>query len=273
MTPTQNLKEEYRLRKYNIVFPKSATEDNSVSTVDGLSTMLDALDGADDSSNTDDDAGAEGTDDPNDEGATDDDDGAGTDDSLVNSKSNHAFAEMRTTIRTQSQLLGKVAKALGIEYADNKELMDKLNDDALTRISQQDNVPKELLERLEYLEGIASLSNEQRLRENALAGFQKLHTEFGLDDKALQAFAAELDQTNQNPFQKDLDVVNLYKTMHFEDIVNAKVEKAVADALARDQHVNNHSTSPGTDRSSSDNSGNDNAVSTVAALSSALKDF
>ena len=107
------------------------------------------------------------------------------------------------------------------------------------------------------------------MHDNALAGFQRLHTEFGLDDKALQSFAAELDATDQNPFVKDLDVVTLYKNMHFDDIVQAKVEAAVAEALSKDTQVSQRSSTPAAGGAPGAG-GDGDKVTTVAGLTAML---
>ena len=266
------------MKRNLFVLPNSATDgepdgDGSASsaldTVAGLSGAFDALD----SNNPQDDANTNQDDDQNNDdtqnNAPDEGEPSDGDPSNAEEKSNKAFGQMRIQIKQQNQLLGKMADALGIEYNSPSELMQKLNDNALESLAQKQGVPKQLLERLEYLEGISTQFEEQRLHDNALAGFQRLHTEFGLDDKALQSFAAELDATDQNPFVKDLDVVTLYKNMHFDDIVQAKVEAAVAEALSKDTQVSQRSSTPAA--GGAPGAGEDgDKVTTVAGLTAML---
>lgn len=251
-----------------IVFPVSASDDDAVGgTVDSIEGLNAALDGAG-STDEPDDTGTDdsGTDDSGTDGQND---GANSQDT---NPSNQAFGRMRILNKRQEGVLKKVAEALGIQYANGEELLEKLNDDALGRIAESSNIPKEYLERMERLEAIANESHERTLKENALAGFQKLHVDYGLDDAALQKFAAELDAADKNPFVKDLDVVELYKTMHFDDIVQARIDAAVAAALSKDAQVSQHATDPGAKRGSgSDNK--EDAITTVAGLNAVLNDI
>lgn len=252
-----------------IIFPKSATEEDGSGTGSALDTVT-GLTGAFD--NIGQDGTGEGTEDTQDtqeEGTADGDDNPAEGDNSAQDKSNKAFGQMRIQIKEQAQLLTKMADAMGIEYANQKDLMDKLNNNALEQLAQKQGVPKELLERLEQLEGIAAQSEEQQLRSKALAGFQELHDSFGLDDAGLQAFAAELDEADKNPFVKDLDVVQLYKTMHFDDIVQAKIDAAVAAALSKDAQVSQHASTP-TAGGTSDANIDGEKVSTVAGLTAML---
>ena len=260
-----------------IIFPKSATEkdgsgaSSALDTVAGLTGAFDNMGQDSTGESTDNSEGtqdttegdtAEGTQDTT-EGDTAEGDNSPQD------RSNRAFGQMRIQIKEQAQLLTKMADAMGIEYTNQKDLMDKLNNNALEQLAQKQGVPKELLERLEQLEGIAAQSEEQRLRNKALAGFQELHDSFGLDDDGLQAFAAELDEADQNPFVKDLDVVQLYKTMHFDDIVQAKIDAAVAAALSKDAQVSQHASTP-TTGGTSESDADGEKVSTVAGLTAML---
>lgn len=267
------------MKRNLFVLPNSATDGESdgdgsagsaLDTVAGLSGAFDALDNdnpQDDTNTNQDDA--QDNDDTQNNDASDEGESSDEGTSNAEEKSNKAFGQMRIQIKQQNQLLGKMADALGIEYNSPSELMQKLNDNALESLAQKQGVPKKLLERLEYLEGISTQFEEQRLHDNALAGFQRLHTEFGLDDKALQSFAAELDATDQNPFVKDLDVVTLYKNMHFDDIVQAKVEAAVAEALSKDTQVSQRSSTPAA--GGAPGAGEDgDKVTTVAGLTAML---
>lgn len=266
-------KEVNRLRRTNmVIFPKSATEEDgsdansALDTVAGLTGAFDNMGQNDTGESTD---STEDTQSTTEVDTAEDENDPAESDNAQQDKSNRAFGQMRIQIKEQAKLLTKMADAMGIEYANQKDLMDKLNNNALEQLAQKQGVPKELLERLEQLEGIAAQSEEQRLHNNALAGFQELHDSFGLDDNALQAFAAELDEADKNPFVKDLDVVQLYKTMHFDDIVQAKVDAAVAAALSKDAQVSQHASTPTTGGTSESNTDGEK-VSTVAGLTAML---
>ena len=183
-------------------------------------------------------------------------------------KQNYAFGQMRTQISALTSLLGKVAKANGIEFASERELMDKLNDDAIEKMAHKDNVPVELLRKLEMLERDSAAFRAQQQRDAAAVGFQNLVNEYGLTQQQLEAFAVELDQQGKNPFTSNVDLMAEYKLLHFDDIVQAKVNRAVQEALAKSGAADQHSSTPGANQGG--NGGNPDKITTVAGLTELL---
>ena len=60
-------------------------------------------------------------------------------------KSNYAFGQMRKQIADLQGLLGKVAQANGIKYNTPAELLEKMNDDAISKMAQSQGVPVQIL--------------------------------------------------------------------------------------------------------------------------------
>ena len=60
-------------------------------------------------------------------------------------KSNYAFGQMRKQIADLQGLLGKVAQANGIKYNTSAELLEKMNDDAISKMAQSQGVPVMIL--------------------------------------------------------------------------------------------------------------------------------
>ena len=144
-----------------VVIPYSATDDTGTSDgITGLEELSQGLNNVVDDSNGDDDVG-DGTQDQPQNQDQQQQDTQQQQQQQMSSKANHAFGQMRTQIKDQQELLYKAAQAMGIEYKDMADLTAKLNDEALTRQATAQNVPKELLERLNQLEGIARVSKEQ----------------------------------------------------------------------------------------------------------------
>ena len=145
-------------------------------------------------------------------------------------KAAHAFAQMRIQNNRLLTLLSKIAKATGIEYTDNNDLLAKLDDDSITKIAAKQNVPVELLKRMEQLEQRDLIAQQEKIQQAAFLGFQKVKDTYDLTEDELRAFALELDAAGKNPFEQPIDLVTEYKLTHFDDIVTKKANAAVQAA-------------------------------------------
>ena len=183
-------------------------------------------------------------------------------------KRNFAFGQMRTEISHLTDLLGRVAKANGIEYSDSKDLVAKLNDDAIAKMAQKQNVPVELLKEIEILRQDSAAFKAQQLKDAAAIGFQNVMNTYGLTQDQLKEFAVELDQAGKNPFAQPVDILAEYKMMHYDDILKAEVQKAVEEALKKDSAANQSSSTPGQQQGS--NGGGETKITTVAGLTALL---
>ena len=185
-------------------------------------------------------------------------------------KRNFAFGKMRTEINQLTELLGKVAKANGVDYSDSKDLIAKLNDDAIQKMAQRQNVPVEILQELEALRQDSAQFKAQQRRDAAAIGFQKVMDTYGLSQEQLKEFAVELDNAGKNPFEQNIDLLAEYKMMHYEDILNAAVKKAVEEALKKDSAANQSSSTPAQQQGG--NGGEHQKITTVAGLTALLND-
>lgn len=183
-------------------------------------------------------------------------------------KSNFAFGQMRVKISTLEGLLGKVAKASGIEYTDANDLLTKLNDDAINKLAQRQNVPVELLRRMEELEQNSNAYKQQQIQNAAAVGFQTIMTDYSLTQEELKAFALELDKVGKNPFAQPIDIVAEYKLMHYDDIINKRVEAAVQAALTKSNVADQNSSTPNTQQGQG--GGADNKITTISGLNALL---
>lgn len=187
-------------------------------------------------------------------------------------KAGHAFAQMRVQNAQLLGLLSKIAKATGIEYTDNNDLLAKLNDDSIAKLAAKQNVPVELLKRMEQLEQRDLASRQEKIQQAAFLGFQQVKDTYDLTEDELRAFALELDAAGKNPFEQPIDLVTEYKLTHFDDIVTKKANAAVQAALAKSSAADKHSSKPNSANGKPD-SGKPDKVSTVAGLNSILKDM
>lgn len=183
---------------------------------------------------------------------------------------NYAFGQMRTELNANKALLAKLATAAGIQYTDENDLIAKLNDNALNQLAQKQNVPVDLLKRMETLEqNNAAYEMEQRKTETMLS-FQKLQTTYGLTNEELMAFAQELDEKGMNPFASRINIDATYRDLHFDEIVNKRVAAAVEEALKKSSVADTHSSTPNRSTGKGDNNGDGKKITTVSQLSALL---
>lgn len=219
----------------------------SISNVEDLNTLLDGLQ-AGDTGTADEGAQKE------EEGATGDEGTAGAGETgqadtnkpdLNTSKMNLAFGQMRKENKELQSTLLKVAKAYGIDANNTKEVLEKLNQDVLTKQAEQQKVPVELLSRMQTLEEQNNAFLEAQRQQALTNGFITLATEYNLDEKALTSFASELDAAGFDLVSQDIDIVQLYKSVHADDIIAAKVKAGIEQALKKSNEADTHSTIPG----------------------------
>ena len=181
-------------------------------------------------------------------------------------KQNYAFAQQRHEITELTELLKTMADANGIKYDSKADLVAKLKDKALVEKATQQNIPVELLREVEQLRADSNQWKKYQHEQAAMAGFNRVAAEFGLDQKGLEAFAVELDQAGKNPFTSAVDVVSEYKARHLDEIVARKVQAAVEAALKGDATVSSKSSTPPSTQGVGSASEGNESISTVAQL-------
>ena len=256
---------------WNIVIPRSASEEgDDASGMDQLNALLDSMESGtppetppsgDDSQGDNADANSNDSDggqQPSAQKPSDED------------KRNFAFGKMRTEINQLTELLGKVAKANGVDYTDSKDLVAKLNDDAIQKMAQKQNVPVELLQEIEALRQDSAQLKAQQRRDAAAIGFQQVMDTYKLTQDELKAFAVELDNAGKNPFEQPIDLMAEYKIMHYDDILQAAVKSAVEEALKKDSAATQSSSTPAQQQGG--NGGENQKITTVAGLTALLND-
>ena len=191
---------------------------------------------------------------------------------LDEQRRNFAFGQMRQQINDLSGILGRIAQANGIQYTSTQDLISKLNDDALAKLSQKQNIPVELLREMDALRAGQQQWQQSQREQVAFAGFQTLMSQYGLSQDDLKAFAVELDGAGKNPFTQNINVVDEYRLRHFDDIVAKRVDTAVKEALAKSSAADTHSSTPGTQQGAGSGDGGQK-ITTLEGLNNLLKDF
>lgn len=249
---------------WNIVTPRSASEEgNDPAGMDQLNDLLDKMDSGEVPETP---SGNDEETQPPEESAEPSQPTKPTEED----KRNFAFGKMRTEINQLTELLGKVAKANGVDYTDSKDLVAKLSDDAIQKMAQRQNVPVELLREIETLRQDSEQFKAQQRRDAAAIGFQKVMDTYGLTQDQLKDFAVELDRQGKNPFEQPVDLLAEYKMLHYDDILNAAVKKAVEEALKKDSAANQSSSTPAQQQGGS--GGEAQKITTVAGLTALLND-
>lgn len=191
---------------------------------------------------------------------------------LDEQRRNFAFGQLRQENNELANILGKIAQANGIQYTNTRDLMGKLNDDAISKLAQKQNVPVELLREVDALRAGQQQWQQSQREQVAYAGFQTLMSQYGLSQDDLKAFAVELDGAGRNPFTQDINVVDEYRLRHFDDIVAKRVDTAVKEALAKSSAADSHSSTPGAQQGAGGGEGGQK-ITTLEGLNNLLKDF
>jgi len=159
---------------------------------------------------------------------------------------NRAFAEMRVKTQKYEKILKSLGNLLGAQDPNDPDaILNLVQEKVLQAQAKQQNIPVELLQKLDFLEAESQERQKAALTQQALIGFQNVKNQFGLDDKGLDAFADELAQNGINPFAQQIDLVKVYRDFHFEDIIAKEVQKAVEAERQRALKAAKESTTPG----------------------------
>lgn len=255
------------------VTPYAASDEgNEPSGMDALDSLLDKMEAGTppETPPAGDESQGDGTEGAQNSNESEGGDQGGQQQPSAEDKRNFAFGKMRTEISQLTELLGKVAKANGVEYSDSKDLVAKLNDDAIQKMAQRQNVPVEILQELDALRRDSEQFKAQQRRDAAAIGFQRVMDTYNLTQDQLKAFAVELDQKGKNPFEQNIDLMEEYKILHYDDILNAAVKKAVEEALKKDSAANQSSSTPGQQQGGT--GGEQQKITTVAGLTALLND-
>lgn len=160
---------------------------------------------------------------------------------------NDAFAAMRVQNRKMTDALAAVLQQHGLDpnlANDPDALIQQANQARIEEEAKRQNVPTELLQRLTDLEARDREAQQKRLTDAALAGFQAVKNQFGLDNQGISDFAKQLQDAGTNPFEQEMDLVHHYKLHNLDKIIAAETQKAVEAALKNQKSSTQFSTQP-----------------------------
>lgn len=156
----------------------------------------------------------------------------------------NAWAQMRVQNKQMQEILTKIADAYDIKAGSPEELIQKLNEDALAKLSAKQGVPLELLKRLEVLEAHEQEYQKIQTTNYLTQSFTELQKEFNLDQQALMNFAQQLQTSGIDPFKTKVDIRAEYISRNLDSIIQARINQAVENALRIDQGATQQSTTP-----------------------------
>ena len=191
-----------------------------------------------------------------------------TEEDKKQAQQNYKFAEMRTTIKNQENLLRNLGKAIGLDNnASVEEVAAKINEVLITKQSKETGVPVELLQRLQTLEARDAdyqFAERQSKTKDAITG---LIEKYSLSDDDTEAFMQQLIANGKNPLEVDgVDIEAEYIRNNFDNIIKNAVDNALNDERARRTKAESKSSSSVGGNSSE--GGSDKKINSVSALDS-----
>ena len=90
----------------------------------------------------------------------------------------------------------------------------------------------------------AAEHEKQNLLIAAGRGFQALKTQHHLTDEDLNNFADELIADGLNPYEQPVDLLREYRNRHFDDLINAAVQRGIQQEAERSAKASRQSTTP-----------------------------
>lgn len=197
-----------------------------------------------DYSDSDDDDDDDDDDEYDDDDESDDDDDDDDDDDQNSQRSQQerqaaAFAQMRIQNRQMQQTLQGIAQLVGIDPTNLEQVHSAVQQKLLEAQAKKQNVPPELLGRLQMLE-------KQNNEREAYLGFQKVKDSFNLSEEALQQFADDLAANGINPFETKVDLVNEYVVRNYQSLLESAHQRGVQEEAERAAKAAKKSTQPGT---------------------------
>ena len=148
-------------------------------------------------------------------------------------QAHRAFAQLRAENNAIKKALTTFAQANDIQFNDLGELVSKIQEIDLKKRAAAQNIPEDVLRRIEMLEQQNMQYTAAELRTQTLVGMQKLQDDFGADKKEIQAFTAQLLEEGINPLEQYVDLRKEYIARNFDTIAQRKIDLAVQEALKR----------------------------------------
>jgi len=186
-------------------------------------------------------------------------------------KQNYAFAQQRQQIKAQEQFIKKLGKLIGMDSAKPEEIQDKVQELILQKQSKEQNIPVEILQRLEAAEAIVAENQAIRRQTEVKDAIAELAEKHDLGDDEITEFTQYLIDNDKNPLEHpEIDIAAEYLKLHYDDMIQAAVKEALSKENERKKKVDENSTSPAPDNQGAPEEGKINSVSELDKLFSGL---
>ena len=170
----------------------------------------------------------------------------------VFTKSDRAFAELRTTNKTQGEFLLRMARLAKLEAKTPAEALAALTKQVEQLEANHGNLTYSEVERIRQQDRDLAEQKAQ-LKQQATAGFDELKRLHKLSDQDLLSFAGELKAKGINPFEIPVDIVAQYRGMRYDQLIAEAKEAGRQEELARRAKAQTQATIPVTKQGGTDN--------------------
>ena len=161
------------------------------------------------------------------------------------SKQNQAFAQMRVQNKQLLSTVSRLSQVMGIPPNLTPDQVLPLIEQRLTEIeAQANNIPVDIARRLEEAERQRQEQDQAMLRNNATLAFQKVKDTYGLTQTQLVEFAQQLNTAGKNPYQQPVDLVQEYRMLNYDTILENERRKAAQAEIERMKKADAQSTTP-----------------------------
>ncbi len=168
-------------------------------------------------------------------------------------KTAQAFAQMRVENKKYQKMITGIAEMLGVQDVTNPEAVTQVIEQKLIEAeAKKQNVPPEMLARLQQLELHNQEYIQNQTRQVAYAGFQKVKDSFKLTNQEVEQFATALQQQGLNPFDKPLDLVKEYRVLNFDKLLADAEAKGAQAEIQRSTKAQNQGSTPNTKQGQGD---------------------
>lgn len=187
----------------------------------------------------------------------------------VFTKSDKAFAELRTTNKAQGDFLLRMAKLAKLDVKTPAEALEALTAHVSSIEAKHGNLTYEEVERIRQADKEA-IDRKALLQAEAHAGFDKIKQAHNLSDEDVLSFAGELKAKGINPFEVPVDLVAQYRGMHYEQLMAQAKEEGRQEEIARRTKAQTQSTAPITRQGGTNNNDTGESLNSVDSLSAFL---
>lgn len=147
-------------------------------------------------------------------------------------KQNYAFAQQRQQIKAQETFIKNLGKLIGMDGSSTAEIQEKVQEVLLEKQSREQNIPIEILKRLEAAEAIVQENQAIKRQNEVQSAFADLVEKHGMSQDEVHAFTQHLIDEGKNPLEDpNVDIAAEYLKLHYDEMIQA----AVADALKKEQ--------------------------------------